>query len=314
MSRKKTQEEFVSEMNDVNPDIKIIGEYVSAVTKIKCNCLICSYEWDATPNHLLNGKGCPKCAKTKIANALRKSDKTFIGEIRMVNPNIKIVGKYINNKTKVDCRCSICNNEWSAIPLNLLRGEGCPKCANNKKSYTRRKNTKEFVDRMKSVNPNIKIIGKYVKSNVKIECQCLICGNEWMAKPNHLLNNRGCPFCEKSKGECKIERFLKDNGICYTPQKKFNNLIGLSGRKLSYDFYIPYCNVLIEFNGLQHEKPIEYFGGNKTFVKQQEHDKRKREYAKEHNIDLLEIWYYDYDNIEQILNEKLHTNNTEKSA
>ena len=37
----------------------------------------------------------------------------------------------------------------------------------------------------------------------------------------------------------------------------------------------------------------------------EKHDKRKREYAKDHNIKLLEIWYWDYDNIEEILNKEL---------
>lgn len=39
---------------------------------------------------------------------------------------------------------------------------------------------------------------------------------------------------------------------------------------------------------------------------QDEHDKRKRNYAKEHNINLLEIWYYDMDNIEEILIKELN--------
>ena len=42
------------------------------------------------------------------------------------------------------------------------------------------------------------------------------------------------------------------------------------------------------------------------FARQQEHDRRKREYAKQNNIDLLEIWYWDYDNIEDILSNKLN--------
>ena len=37
----------------------------------------------------------------------------------------------------------------------------------------------------------------------------------------------------------------------------------------------------------------------------EEHAKRKREYAKNHNIKLLEIWYWDYDTIEEILNKEL---------
>ena len=75
---------------------------------------------------------------------------------------------------------------------------------------------------------------------------------------------------------------------------------------LSYDFYLPIYNLLIEFQGIQHEQPIEYFGGEEQFEIQQEHDKRKREYAKQNNINLLEIWYYDIDNIEEILTNTLN--------
>ena len=68
---------------------------------------------------------------------------------------------------------------------------------------------------------------------------------------------------------------------------------------------MPDKNILIEFQGIQHEQPIKYFGGKEKFEKQKEHDKRKRDYAKQHNIELLEIWYWDFNDIEQILNEKI---------
>lgn len=88
-------------------------------------------------------------------------------------------------------------------------------------------------------------------------------------------------------------------------QYTFDGLCGVNGGLLSYDFYLPNKNVLIEFQGEQHEQPIEYFGGKEKFKIQQEHDRRKREYAKNHNIDLLEIWYWDFNNIEQILRAKI---------
>lgn len=47
------------------------------------------------------------------------------------------------------------------------------------------------------------------------------------------------------------------------------------------------------------------------FERQLEHDKRKRNYAKENNIRLLEIWYYDIDNIEEILIKELNKINKE---
>ena len=45
------------------------------------------------------------------------------------------------------------------------------------------------------------------------------------------------------------------------------------------------------------------------FLKQQEHDKRKREYASNNSIQLLEIWYYDYDNIAEIIKDELSKKN-----
>lgn len=99
-------------------------------------------------------------------------------------------------------------------------------------------------------------------------------------------------------------------GINYTKQKVYDNLVGVNDGLLSYDFYLPKYNLLIEYQGIQHEKPIDFSGKNKNvaiekFKKQKEHDKRKNNYAKQNNIDLLEIWYYDFDNIENILKNYL---------
>ncbi len=76
---------------------------------------------------------------------------------------------------------------------------------------------------------------------------------------------------------------------------------------LSYDFYLPNYNLLIEYQGEQHEKYTLVFHTSKEdFNKQQEHDKRKKDYAKENEIELLEIWYWDFDNIEEILNKQIN--------
>ena len=106
-------------------------------------------------------------------------------------------------------------------------------------------------------------------------------------------------------GKEKISNFLKINNIEFLTQYSFDNLVGLKGGLLLYDFYIPKYNILIEYNGEQHYRPIDYFGGEKQFEIQQEHDRRKRQYAKDHSINLLEIAYWDFDNIEEILSREL---------
>jgi len=116
-----------------------------------------------------------------------------------------------------------------------------------------------------------------------------------------------CPECDYSHGENNISEVLMFYKVYYIPQKEFDGLVGLGNGLLSYDFYIPKYNLLIEYQGEQHEKYIPGFHkSKKDFEKQLEHDKRKREYAKEKNIELLEIWYWDFDNIEEILEKELN--------
>ena len=76
----------------------------------------------------------------------------------------------------------------------------------------------------------------------------------------------------------------------------------LIGRSLSYDFYLPKYNLLVEFQGQQHEKPIDFEGSGEEnarqrFEKQQEHDRRKNSYCLANNISLYRIPYWEIKNL-----------------
>ena len=62
--------------------------------------------------------------------------------------------------------------------------------------------------------------------------------------------------------------------------------------------------MLIECQGEFHDGTA-YHQTQEGYLIQQEHDKRKQEYAKIHKIKLLEIWYWDYENINEILIKEL---------
>lgn len=112
-----------------------------------------------------------------------------------------------------------------------------------------------------------------------------------------------------STGEKAITRWLQVNNIPYKHEITYANLIGVNGGLLSYDFYLPSHNIFIEYQGRQHGEYIP--GLHKTYKEfeiQQEHDRRKCEYADKHGIKLLEIWYWDFDNIEEILERELINN------
>lgn len=61
--------------------------------------------------------------------------------------------------------------------------------------------------------------------------------------------------------------------------------------------------VLIECQGEQHFRPVQYFGGEARFEIQQAHDKLKREYANLIDLPLIEIPYTcrTYDDISRVL-------------
>jgi hypothetical protein len=127
---------------------------------------------------------------------------------------------------------------------------------------------------------------------------------------NSTQYNFHCSCCNFSKGEKLIEKYLINININYVPQYKRFDLLGVHNGYLSYDFYLPNYNLLIEYQGLQHYEPVDFYGNGikeaeKAFKIQIEHDKRKRQYAKIHNIKLLEISYMDYQNIYTILDKEL---------
>ena len=65
-------------------------------------------------------------------------------------------------------------------------------------------------------------------------------------------------------------------------------------------------NLLIEYQGVQHFKAIDYFGGQEEFERRIIRDNIKREWVKERNLDLLEIRYDDKSEISTLIEEFSH--------
>ena len=67
------------------------------------------------------------------------------------------------------------------------------------------------------------------------------------------------------------------------------------------DIFFPNLNIGIEYQGLQHYEPIDFFGGEEAFIKNQERDLRKKNLCIKHNCHLIYV-NRDY-NIEDLCNE-----------
>ena len=179
-------------------------------------------------------------------------------------------------------------------------GGGCQYC-NGGRLFT----TEEIKQKILAVNNKVDVsYVKYTGIFNKIKLKCKVCNKFWDAIPNNILHNfHGCPHCNESRGERKISKFLKDNGIKFTPQKKFKEL--KHKKQLRCDFYIKKYNLIIEYNGEQHYDRDAFGKTFEEFLIQKHRDWLKRDYAKKHGINFLVIPYWEFDNIEKILTEVL---------
>jgi len=286
MPNKRTHKEFIRILSNKNNNIEVLDKYIDAHTKINVKCKIDNHIWSASPNNLIRGSGCPECRKKKLYYRFRKDEKEFMEEMEEANPNIKIIGEYVNGKTHIKVKCKVCGWNWEMTPNNLLRGYGCPRCAKQLKDKT----TEYFKWELSKINKDIEVIGEYVKANNLIKLKCKICMNEWENTPSHLLDGQGCPKCNSSKGEKEVERVLKKLSIKHIREHSFEDC-KRGNYPLPFDFYLPDYNICIEYDGKQHYKPIDFFGGEKAFARRKKNDNIKGKYCKNNKIKLIRIPY-----------------------
>ncbi len=89
------------------------------------------------------------------------------------------------------------------------------------------------------------------------------------------------------KGEFQMYKLAKE----LYPDTQYQYHCEWLGRQ-SLDVYIPSISVGIEYQGIQHYKPIEHFGGENAYLRRVELDNQKRQLCAVNNVKLLE-WRYD---------------------
>jgi hypothetical protein len=282
-------------------------------------CKACEHKWtvNATSNIKSKWKGCPECWKKskEFLNAsafglkksrIQRSDKSkerFFETLKQ-NKNIILKDRYIDAKTNLTFQCSVCENKWETSPGHIVNSKsGCPSCNSGQT-----KAKEEYLKVVEKIHgDSIEVLEDYINANTKISHKCTYCNSEWKTAPSSIKAGHGCPICKISKGEKQITNYLKQNNIHFIPQWKEHECRHY--KILPFDFYLPDCHLVIEFQGIQHERfspPL-----HKTIEdlkKQQKRDQIKKDYCNLHTINFLEIWYYQFDDIEKILNNYLFSN------
>ena len=258
-------------------------EYVNNKTKV---CIICPEHgefWQVPGAHLI-GQGCKKCYGNE-----KMTTNLFIEKAKKIHGNKYDYTKteyFDNNKIKV---CIICpeHGEFWQVPNSHLSGNGCPKCRYEENKEKLRKNKEQFVKEAQEIHNNKYDYSKVEYTGTNKTKVCIICpqhGEFWQTPLNH-LHGAGCPICKESKLENEIADFLKENKICFIRRCGQSLFKWLERQHL--DFYLPEYGVAIECQGVQHFKPVDAFGGEKTFYDTVERDLNKIQKCLDNNVRLL---------------------------
>ena len=268
-----------------------------------CQC-DCGNIFNTRSDHINSGKtvSCPECAKKKnIKNLLEKTNKDFIS----LKPGDQYEHLTIIQRTEHKnsngcwfwlCQCD-CGKTTEIDTAHWGKTASC--------GHIKGFNSIDLTNQRFGKLIALKQDGKYEKNGSYYWlCKC-DCGRTTKVLTTLLTggHTQSCGLCLRSKGELKIEDILKENNIIFETQKTFQNCkFPNTNYSARYDFYLPDYNLLIEYDGEQHfqynSSNNQFWNTEEEYKKCQYRDNYKNQWAKENNIKLKRIPYYDYDKID----------------
>lgn len=268
--------------------------YINYTTKMTIECKIHGKFNQIPHSHISMKAGCPKCGINKAAENNKISISEFISRFRKVHGDLyeyypeTILGA--TEKMKINC---IKHGDFHQTPTIHQKGGGCSSCAYEKNGREKKITLQEFLDKAKAIH-GLKYDYSHVfwdNQHSKIEIGCIKHGLFNQTPRNHLRGS-GCPFCNSSKGEEIIRIVLAELGVRFNEQQIFEGL--KDKRSLKCDFYLPDFNLVLEYNGIQHYKSMQLWGGEEAFKQGKKRDKIKEEFCRKNSIG-FEVIKYDQD-------------------
>lgn len=279
--RATSLETFLSQAKEIHGGIYDYSrvKWKNTRTKITIICPIHGEFMQAPQNHIRLKCGCSKCGREIAKAKINKYDtKYFLEQAKHVHGN-----KYdysntqcFNATDKIAINCPT-HGVFEQIPVQHLKGSGCPKCHFDLMAQSRAMGKELFIDKAKKIFGEKFNYSKveYINGQTHV---CVVCpehGDFEVTPNNHLSKKSGCPTCNASKLEREAAFILETQNILFESQKRFKWL----GRQ-SLDFYLPEYNIAIECQGIQHYKPIDFGGkgeesANQLFKLNKKRDDKK---------------------------------------
>lgn len=116
---------YKEEVERINQNIEVVGEYSGEYNTVRVRCRVCGYEWEPVASRLRRPTSCPRC----IGRYHWSHDK-FVDELAKKHPYMVVLGEYQTQNTPLRVRCTRRNEEHNYTPGYLLSKHCCRKCAN----------------------------------------------------------------------------------------------------------------------------------------------------------------------------------------
>ena len=300
--KRKTTEQFIQEASFIHKNKYDYSKvyYQNNCTKVCIICPIHGEFWQSPKKHLMGAQGCPRCnlykgKKTKDVEHISFSTSVDLKTEFIQKAILKHSSKYdyskveyISSNTKV---CIICpkHGEFWQTPHHHLEGRGCPKCG--RKIVT----TETYLEWIKLRYGNKYDYSKlnYINRKSPIIVTCKEHG-DFEISPIAFLNNTNsehCPICQTRKNilETKLFETLKEEFKNTKIIRNYHNYKILGKKEI--DIYFPEWKIGIEYQGTQHFRSVDFFGGDFVFQKQLLRDIEKINDCINSNIVLLHFSY-----------------------
>lgn len=292
--KKLTKQEFEEKLNKLYPNHQLeILEFESSTKPLTVKCKNCGKINTATKavNFLRRTTYCD-CQPKKVVNK-------YIEEINNIlnnNENLELLSPIQTVSGYLDFKCNECGYTFSRQANDFVKSGKCPYCSH--RIITTEMYSK-FIE--EKTNGEYTLISEYINDSTKVLIRHNLCGFIYKIKPTYFKQEGTiCPKCKRfhSKGEKAIINWLEKYNVLYEREYRFKELASYP-----FDFKIDYNNkvYVIEFQGEQHYKPREHFGGEKGFERQQQRDKIKKDFCIQKGYNLIEIPYYEINNIDKFL-------------
>lgn len=272
-------------------------KYLTARHHYEFQCNVCNTVFTKVAHSVtIQEVPCPSC--TKIAKAQRHRmnvQSKFLARFKELGLDewfdIKTYPDIIKNNAEFihkDCGEVITTSLGNLSRIPKSGTIGCKYCS-GRHTYTE----EEIREYFELERPTYTFIRSYMndKHHLHVEFIHDVCGEKRDLQFNVVLRGRGCRHCAQSGGEETIAYALDKLGVPYEQEKTFEGLHTNTGRLKRVDFYLPTLNMAIEYDGEQHFKAVDSWGGDAYLKKNQLVDGITNDFFRKQGIPLHRIPY-----------------------